>query len=110
MASPYLYSTPIVGQTFRQGHLWPRGTASFARPLPPKGRGRPRASLLGPRQSDLRRIHFSAVKDALRSVHWQVYPCPVSVQFADPPPPPTPPHPPRAPLIHAPPRRATTPR
>ena len=29
-----------------KGHLWALGTASFARPLPPKGCGRPRASLL----------------------------------------------------------------
>jgi ABC-type uncharacterized transport system substrate-binding protein len=40
MASPYLYSTPIAEQTLRQGHLWPRGTASFARAPSPKGCGR----------------------------------------------------------------------
>jgi hypothetical protein len=54
---------PPAEQTLRQGHLWPRGTASFARAPPPKGCGRPRASRLGPGQSDLRRIHFSVVDD-----------------------------------------------
>jgi hypothetical protein len=49
-----------------------------------EGRGLPEARLLQPRQSDLRRIHIPAVKDALRSVHRQVYHCPVSVQFDEP--------------------------
>jgi hypothetical protein len=42
------YSAPIAGQTLRKGHLWPRGPASFARPLPPKRCGLPRASRLAP--------------------------------------------------------------
>jgi hypothetical protein len=39
---------------------------------PPKGCGRPRASLLGPGQSDFGRIDISTVKDALGSMQWDV--------------------------------------
>src|SRR4029077_3066884 len=55
------YAAPAVDQS----------GASFARLLP--GAGLPR---LGPGQSDLRRIHLSAVQDAVRAFHWQVYHCP----------------------------------
>jgi hypothetical protein len=55
---------------FAKGHLWPRGTASFARALSPCGR--PRARLLGPGQSDFGRIYVPSGKDALGSIHWNV--------------------------------------
>jgi hypothetical protein len=47
------------GRLFAKGHLWPRGTASFAEPLP-KRCGLPR-----PGQSDFGRIDISTVKDTL---------------------------------------------
>src|ERR1700730_9717166 len=80
MASPYLYSTPIAEQTLRQGTPMASGAGQLCE-APREGCGLPEARLLQPRQSDLRRIHIPAVKDALRSVHRQVYHCPVSVQF-----------------------------
>jgi hypothetical protein len=67
---------------FAKGHLWPRGTASFARALSPCGR--PRARLLGPGQSDSGRIDISTVKDALGSMQWDVDDCPVSMQLDEP--------------------------
>ena len=36
MASPYLYWLHSRGRLFAKGHLWARGTASFARALSPK--------------------------------------------------------------------------
>jgi hypothetical protein len=69
---------------FAKGHLWPRGTASFARPLPPKRCGLPRASLLGPRQSDFGRIDISTGKGALGSMQWNVDHCPVAMQLKKP--------------------------
>ena len=51
---------------------------------PHEGCGLPEARLLHPRQSDLGWIYIPAVKDALRSVHRQVYHCPVSAQFDEP--------------------------
>src|ERR1700730_6413968 len=68
------------GRHFGQGHLWPRGTASFARPLPPKRCGLPRANLLGPRQSDFGRIDVSTVKGALGNVDH----CPIAMQLKKP--------------------------
>jgi hypothetical protein len=81
MATPLSYSAPITEQTRRQGT--PMGAGQLCE-APREGCGLPEARLLQPRQSDLRRIHIPAVKDALRSVHRQVYHCPVSVQFDEP--------------------------
>jgi hypothetical protein len=36
---------------------------------------------LGPGQADFARINISTVKDALRSIHWEVYHCPLSIQL-----------------------------
>ena len=52
MASRYAIRVQSPGRHFGKGHLWALGTASFARPLPPKRCGLPRANLLGPGQSD----------------------------------------------------------
>src|SRR5947207_2739694 len=60
------------GRLFGKGHLWPPGTARFARPLPPKRCGLPRLILLGPGQSDFGRIYFPTGKDALGPMHWHV--------------------------------------
>jgi hypothetical protein len=73
-------SGSIAGQPPRQGTPMVSGAGQLcAAPC-----GLPEARLLQPRQSDLRRIHIPAVKDTLRSVHRQVYHCPVSVQFDEP--------------------------
>ena len=58
---------------FAKGHIWPWGTASFGRPLPPKGCGPSRASL-GLAQG-------STVKGALGSMHWNVDHCPIAMQL-----------------------------
>jgi hypothetical protein len=55
MASRYAIRVQSRGRHFGKGHLWALGTASFARPLPPKRCGLPRANLLGPGQSDFGR-------------------------------------------------------
>ena len=80
MASTYLYSAPITGQIPRRGTPMISGAGQLCE-APREGCGLPEARLLQPRQSDLRRIHIPAAKDALRSVHRHVYHCPVSVQF-----------------------------
>ena len=57
---PFFIRYPIRvqsrGRLFGKGHLWPRGTAGFARPRPPRRCGLARAGLLGPGQSDFGRI------------------------------------------------------
>jgi hypothetical protein len=74
------------GRLFAKGHLWALGTAGFARAraLSPKCCELPRASLPGPGQSGFGRIDISAVKGALRSMHWNVDHCPVAMQFQKP--------------------------
>src|SRR6202048_3144311 len=63
----------------------PRGTACFASPLRRKRGGPPsRASLQGPGQSDLRRIHIPAGKNALPCLEGDIYHCPITVQLEKP--------------------------
>jgi hypothetical protein len=61
------------GWPFGKGHLWPLGTASFAKPLSPKRCGLPGA-----------RLNVSTIKDALGSVHGDVDHCPGPMQFQQP--------------------------
>jgi hypothetical protein len=79
MATPLSYSAPITEQTPRQGTPMVSGAGQLCE-APREGCGLPEARLLQPRQSDLCRIHIPAVKDALRSVHRQVYHRPVSLR------------------------------
>jgi hypothetical protein len=81
--STYPIRVRSAGQTPRQGTSMVSGAGQLCE-APRKGCGLSEARLVQPRQSDLRRIHIPAVKDALRSVHRQVYHCPVSVQFDEP--------------------------